>query len=509
VAIIDSGVDYTHEEFGLCTLEQVNIGDCPKILPGYNFLLNTNDPMDDNGHGTHVGGVIAAISNNGVGIAGIANPEVKLIAYKTFDKSGNAFVTNIVAAIERSIQDGVRVINASFGIEANSETLKDAVRYAYENNVVFVAAAGNDNVDVSRFSPAKITCATQANPNIDCVITVAATQESDQKAVYSNWGDLIDVSAPGGSDYPDFSILSLKGKTIDPVLGVVVVNQHYLRLSGTSMATPHVSAVASMILSKAPSMSNDEVRQKILDSVDDLGDPGKDIYFGYGRLNADKSLTNLCVPACSGKECGDDGCGGTCPPGCQNDHGSTSCKSGKCSPVCDANFGNCDSNTANGCETDLTTEQNCGKCGTVCTGEQECINGQCKVLECSGPSDCNDNNECTADTCDAGTCLYTNFPDGKTCTGCEALECVCKSGKCEQKTAAHPCAVADIFGSAGVPDGEINGFDLSFLLGNWKWKKGESASAKKADFWGPEGESDGEVNSYDLSKLLGCYKVNL
>ncbi|MDD3648117.1 MAG: hypothetical protein PHS44_06505, partial [Candidatus Dojkabacteria bacterium] len=129
--------------------------------------------------------------------------------------------------------------------------------------------------------------------------------------------------------------------------------------------------------------------------------------------------------------------------------------------------------------------------------------------ECSGPSDCNDNNECTADTCDAGTCLYTNFPDGKTCTGCEALECVCKSGKCEQKTAAHPCAVADIFGSAGVPDGEINGFDLSFLLGNWKWKKGESASAKKADFWGPEGESDGEVNSYDLSKLLGCYKVNL
>ncbi|MBU0975971.1 S8 family serine peptidase [Patescibacteria group bacterium] len=509
VAYIDSGLDYTHEEFGSCTLEQVNQGNCSRILPGYNFLVNTEDAMDDNGHGTHGAGIIIASYNNGIGIAGMANPEVKLIPYKSFDKSGNGYVTHIAAAIHESVKDGARVINASFGIDTVSKTLEDAVIYAYDNDIVFVAAAGNTNSDVSRISPANITCATVENPDRDCVITVSATEENDQRAAYSNWGNAIDVSAPGGSNQPDFNILSIKGKTIDPAMSLLVVNEKYLRLSGTSMATPHVSALAAMILSKSPSLTNDQVREKIIASVDDLGDAGKDIYFGYGRINTEKSLSNLCTPSCSGKECGEDGCGGTCPPGCLNEHGTTSCEAEKCKPVCEDGWGNCDTNTANGCETDLTTKQNCGECGAVCSGEKECINGQCKVLQCTIKEDCDDENECTIDVCDAGTCIYSNFPDGSECTSCDSEGCVCKTGKCTSKSPANTCTLADISGTGTALDGKVNAFDLSVVLSNWKWRLGKGELAKRADFWGPEDTSDGSVNSYDLSKVLACFKADI
>lgn len=293
VAVIDSGVDYTHPELGGCTISQVNSNSCPLFVAGYNFYDNNDDPFDDFGHGTHVTGIIAAFKNNGMGIAGMAS-NVKIMPIKALGGPfGEGSIDSLANAIIYATDRGARVINASWGAWGKSQTLTDAITYAYNNNVVFVAAAGNANREVENFTPANITCNEGGETSKDCTLTVASTDENDEKSFFSNRGSLIDIAAPGGN-YSG-NILSLKSAAIPntPSWKHYIFDSNYILFSGTSMAAPHVAGLAAMILGKDPTLSADQVRNIIINGSDDLGLAGFDNFFGYGRINADKSLVSM------------------------------------------------------------------------------------------------------------------------------------------------------------------------------------------------------------------------
>src|SRR5262249_14109214 len=173
------------------------------------------------------------------------------------------------AAIEYAVDNGADVINASWGGQGFSQLFADAIADAHAAGVVFVAAAGNNNQDVivGDFWPA-------ADPN---AITVASSTHTDSRSYFSNFGSKIDVTAPGGGDLDgpghQFSILSLKASQ---ALFPIVVGDLYARLSGTSMAAPHVSGGAALILAANPGLSVEEVRQVLRVSADDVGPPGVD-----------------------------------------------------------------------------------------------------------------------------------------------------------------------------------------------------------------------------------------
>jgi len=247
VALVDTGIDYYHEDLAA------------NYVPlGYDWVNYDPDPFDDNGHGTHCAGIISAVLNNGVGIAGIA--QVKIMAEKVLDSSGYGFDDWIANGIVHAVDQGAKIISMSFGGYGYSSLLHEAVRYAYERGVLLVAAAGNDNVD-SKLYPA-------AYPE---TIAVSATDEYDEKTFFSNWGDWIELSAPGVNIYS-------------------TVPRGYASASGTSVSCPHISGVAALIWSLYPSATNDWVRAQLRYTADDLGKPGFDVYFGYGRVNAKKSV---------------------------------------------------------------------------------------------------------------------------------------------------------------------------------------------------------------------------
>lgn len=247
VAVIDTGVDVNHPDLK------------DKIVKPYNVLTNSTDVTDYSGHGTHVSGIIAATIDNGVGIAGIA-PHVKIMPVAVFS-GDSAYDSDVASGIKYAVDNGARVINLSLGESSPSFLLEDAVDYAYEKGAVVVAAAGNEGMN-ERFYPA-------AYPN---VISVAATDESDKRADFSNYDSTVDLAAPGTDIYSTWP------------------GGSYESLSGTSMACPMVSAVAALVLSKNPSLTNCQVKSILFNSADDLGEPGIDPYYGYGRVDAYKAL---------------------------------------------------------------------------------------------------------------------------------------------------------------------------------------------------------------------------
>ena len=320
VAVSDSGVDYNHEDIAANIWQNAGeIGtdstghdkkangiddDGNGVVDdwrGYNFVtINgssaNNDPMDNGGHGTHVAGTIAAVANNGKGIAGVAFG-AKIMPVKGLDQNGSGSVDDLVKTILYAADNGANVINASWGGFANApiQTLINAIAYAHDiKGVVIVAAAGNSNADVgtpqSGFSPA----------NIRNVITVSAFDHLDTKASFSNFGQKIDVAAPGGGDSgpgsihaPNRSVLSLLSSAANPGItdtGQLVIGDKYLRQAGTSMAAPHVAGVAALIQSLHPEFGPEQVRQAIRFGTDDVDATGFDINSGYGRVNAAKSL---------------------------------------------------------------------------------------------------------------------------------------------------------------------------------------------------------------------------
>ena len=278
VAVIDTGVDYTHDE--LKNNMWVNVNEIPDNgidddgngyvddYRGWDFANNDNDPMDDHFHGTHVSGTIAAEGNNGIGVSGI-NWRVRIMPLKFLTKDGNGSIEGAIAAIEYAASMGAQISNNSWGGSGSSQALHDAIANAEKLGHLFVAAAANDgqNNDLTPKYPASYDL-----PNI---IAVAATDNKDNLASFSNYGvTAVDLGAPG------VDILSLS-----PGNG-------YRLLSGTSMATPHVSGVAALILAHNPGMTYAEVKATILNSVDPVASlKGKTVT--GGRLNAFKALQSL------------------------------------------------------------------------------------------------------------------------------------------------------------------------------------------------------------------------
>lgn len=249
IAIVDTGVDLFHPDLS------------GKLVSGYDFVNNDNNPQDDHGHGTHVAGIAAARTNNGTGVAGFSWG-AKMMPVKVLDDYGNGDYEDVANGVIYAANSGAKIINLSLGGSAYSWTLKDAVEYAYNLGCVIVAAAGNNNSSVSY--PARY-------PE---VIAVAATDSNDQRASFSNYGPEVDVAAPGVSIR---STYWWGGST-------------YGWLSGTSQAGPHVAGLAALIWSVNPGLNNIQVESIIKQTADDLGAAGRDNYYGFGRINARRAL---------------------------------------------------------------------------------------------------------------------------------------------------------------------------------------------------------------------------
>ncbi|MCC3372822.1 S8 family peptidase [Cohnella sp. REN36] len=243
VAVVDTGVQLDHPDLK------------GRLVNGTNIVDPSAPPEDDVGHGTHVAGIIAAEVNNHEGVAGMTW-YTKIMPVKALDSTGAGTTYSVAEGIIWAADHGAQVINLSLGNYAQAQFLHDAIKYAYDKGVVVVAASGNDNTDRPGY-PA-------AYPE---VIAVGATDPDERRASYSNYGDYIDVTAPGtqiASTYP---------------------GSRYAALSGTSMASPHVSALVSLIRAANPQMSNADVVDVMRKTAKDLGAAGKDNDFGYGQID--------------------------------------------------------------------------------------------------------------------------------------------------------------------------------------------------------------------------------
>jgi thermitase len=259
VAVVDTGIDYTHPDLA-----------ANYVTLGYDWANNDTDPKDDFGHGTHCAGIIAAVLNNSVGIAGLA--QVRIMAEKVLDSWGSGYWDWVASGIAHAADMGANIISMSFGGYSDSELVHEAVKYAYDKGVLLIAAAGNDNTNTKSYPAA-----------YDEVVAVAATDQYDNEAWFSNWGDWIELAAPGVSIYSTMP-------TYHVTLNDWGYAMNYDYLSGTSMACPHVAGVAALVWSRYQSKTRDWVRQWLRYTADDLGDPGFDVYYGYGRIDARKTV---------------------------------------------------------------------------------------------------------------------------------------------------------------------------------------------------------------------------
>ena len=278
VAVLDSGVDYTHPDLehniwkrpeNIKEYRDKNLGEIDDIH-GYNALDNDGDPMDQNGHGTHCAGIIGAEGGNNEGITGV-NWTVQIMPLKFMDASGSGTTKDAIEAINyvidrRKAGVNVRVISASWGSTQRSQALEDVIKKAYEAGILFVAASGNSSVDTDR-SPHY-----PSSYKVGNVVSVAALDRNDNLTSFSNYGlKSVHIGAPGKD------ILS------------TYLNHEFKESSGTSMATPVVAGVAALVLSKNPQMSVDELRKHLLESVDKLPALKTKVVSG-GRINAAKAV---------------------------------------------------------------------------------------------------------------------------------------------------------------------------------------------------------------------------
>jgi subtilisin family serine protease len=275
VAVIDTGVDYTHPDLAPNILR-----DSSNNVVGYNYVSNTNDPMDDYGHGTHCAGTIGAVGNNSTGVAGICWT-VKIMPVKFLDATGSGYISNAILATDFATSHGAQILSNSWGGGGFSQLFLEAILRAQKAGALFVAAAGNSgaNLDLGGFYPAGY------NVQASNVIAVAATDDNDLLASFSNYGpQTCDIAAPGVEIYSTLPTGSCP--LCDP--------SGYGYLSGTSMATPHVAGAAALIKSLYPNASLTQLHARLLYAVDHPAD-----VVGYtrsGRLNVFKALQSDTVP---------------------------------------------------------------------------------------------------------------------------------------------------------------------------------------------------------------------
>ncbi len=225
VAVIDTGVTKVEDLAGT------------EIVPGWNFVDNTDDARDDHGHGTHVAGTIAQTTHNGVGVAGVAY-KAKIMPIKVLSAQGSGSVAGIADGIRWAADHGAKVINMSLGGRFNSQVLAKAVRYAHDKGVVVVCAAGNDGKGRVSYPAAN-----------SGALAVAATQFDEGTTFYSNWGREISVAAPGGNTRLDQNGDGMPdGVMQNTVTPGNIEKQDYLLFMGTSMASPHVAGVAALLM---------------------------------------------------------------------------------------------------------------------------------------------------------------------------------------------------------------------------------------------------------------------
>jgi len=256
LAILDTGIDPGHVEFA------------DRIVAGYDFINDDDAPDDDHGHGTHVAGIAAAAADNGYGSAGVC-PRCKLMPIKVLGSNNSGTWGAVAAGIYFAVDNGARVINLSLAGVASSRTLEDAVAYAQEHDVIVVAAAGNAGSSEPYYPAA-----------IPWVVAVGATTEADTllsssdpgSNIGSNTGEHLDLVAPG---YRIYSTTKEGG---------------YAYMTGTSMASPFVAGLAGLVASLDHTLTASAITHLMAASADDLGDEGKDISFGYGRINAYATL---------------------------------------------------------------------------------------------------------------------------------------------------------------------------------------------------------------------------
>jgi thermitase len=256
IAIVDSGVDLTHADLA------------GKIVPGYDFVNLDNIPQDDNGHGTHVAGIAAALTNNGIGVAGVSWG-ARIMPVKVLDASGAGSISNVALGIIWAAENGAEVINISLGCgplscPTSPQVLEDAVNFAYGKGATLVAAAGNGGTNFV-FYPARF-------PH---VIAVAATDQLNDHWAQSNFGPEVDVSAPGAGIYSTY-----RGNI-------------YRYLDGTSMSTAFVSGLAAILRGLPTYISPDQIANNIEATALDLGAPGRDDLFGAGLIQMDAAITSF------------------------------------------------------------------------------------------------------------------------------------------------------------------------------------------------------------------------
>ncbi len=293
VAVTDTGVDYNHPDLS------ANIWHNPGEIPGNGidddgdgyvddvYGVDTGDsdgnPMDDSddpGHGTHVAGTIGAVGNNARGVTGVCW-DVSIMAVKIADANGDLFTDAAIRGIQYAIDKGAKVMNASWGGYGYSQALYDVIASAGSNGIVFVAAAHNYGLsnDIYPIYPASF--------DLDNIISVLATTDTDQRAYYSNYGLMsVDIGAPGGTGF---------GGTRD-ILSTLP-NNGYGYMAGTSMASPHVAGACALLLSIDPTLTYSQVKQILLDTVDPTL-PG--LCVSGGRMNlaaaAQEAVTDTTPP---------------------------------------------------------------------------------------------------------------------------------------------------------------------------------------------------------------------
>lgn len=260
VAIVDTGVQYTHPDL---TNKILRSGG---LVVGYDYANNDSDPVDDHGHGTHCAGIAAAQINNSIGIAGVAGWNgqagstdtdfIKIMPVKVLGSDGVGSSTAISSGIMFAVDHGAKVISLSLGSPSESQTITNAIAYAWNHGCVVVGAAGNAGNNIPNYPGAS------AN-----VVTVGATDNSDTMASFSCYGNWVDVAAPGSS------------------IRSTLPSNTYGLMSGTSMATPFMAGEAALLMSQNPNLTNQEIVDLMLTNVDPYNANGKPMAPGAGRAN--------------------------------------------------------------------------------------------------------------------------------------------------------------------------------------------------------------------------------